>query len=138
MLEPSIFWSLAQAIITAPSFTQNTSTSSIPAALRASWPLRYPGTWHVDHVGVNAPGRPTTRVFLPFRRSGMFTFSGGKPKSSDTLGNALGTLTDMLKVADGLQERPLYAYYAPRAVPLSSTVSLVILFLWCLILIPDT
>mmetsp|Transcript_26634 Transcript_26634/g.57980 ORF Transcript_26634/g.57980 Transcript_26634/m.57980 type:complete len:210 (+) Transcript_26634:234-863(+) len=79
MLEPSIFWSLAQAVMTAPSFTQYTNTSSIPAALRASWPLRYPGTWHVDHVGVNAPGRPTTMVFLPFRRSGMFTFSGGKP-----------------------------------------------------------
>jgi hypothetical protein len=38
--DPSMPWPLAQACITAPSFTQNTSTSSIPAAFRASWPFR--------------------------------------------------------------------------------------------------
>jgi len=36
IIEPSIFWSFAQASITAKSFTQYTKTSSIPASLRAS------------------------------------------------------------------------------------------------------
>ena len=48
-----------QADITAPSLTQYTSTSSIPLALSSSCFSRYPGTWVLDHVGVNAPGSPT-------------------------------------------------------------------------------
>jgi hypothetical protein len=39
------------------SFTQNTRTSSIPAALRASCPPRKPGTWHVDQVGGERAGK---------------------------------------------------------------------------------
>jgi hypothetical protein len=73
MLDPAIFWSTAHALITAALSTQYTSTSSIPAALSLSCPARYPGTWHVDQVGVKAPGRPTTMVFLPARREVVFT-----------------------------------------------------------------
>lgn len=46
----------------------------MPAALSLSCPARYPGTWHVDQVGVKAPGRPTTMVFLPARREVVFTY----------------------------------------------------------------
>ena len=119
MLEPSIFWSAAQAFMTAPSFTQYTSTSSIPAALRASWPLRSPGTWHVDHVGVKAPGRLTRMVFLPFRRSGMFTFSGGKPWSTETLGKALPTAIAMLLALEdsGLASFRTHSFFVCAKIP---------------------
>jgi len=33
----------------------------------------------VDQVGVKAPGRPTTMVFLPARRVARLMDSGGKP-----------------------------------------------------------
>ena len=38
------------------------------------------GTWRVDHVGVNAPGKPMMITFFPAMRWLRFTFSGGKPK----------------------------------------------------------
>ena len=55
--------SFFHAVITAPSFTHTTYTMSMPASSRRpsiSAALR-PGTWHVDQVGVNAPGSVTCR-----------------------------------------------------------------------------
>jgi len=34
-------------------------------------------TWHVDQVGVNAPGSPTTMTFFPAMRLEISTPSGG-------------------------------------------------------------
>ena len=48
----------------------------------------------MDQVGVKAPGRPTTRVFLPARRSAMSTCGQSrprKPSSSLIAGNASPT-----------------------------------------------
>lgn len=97
MLDPAMPMSFAHASMTWPSFTQNTITSSIPACFNASCPARKPGTWHVDHVGVNAPGSPTTKVFLPASLVGMFTSVGGNgPFCRATSGNVSPTATILL------------------------------------------
>ena len=49
---PSAPWSFCHAVITAPSLTQKTITSSTPAALRAAWCSKYPGICTEDQVGV--------------------------------------------------------------------------------------
>merc|ERR1719149_219500 len=65
--EPASPWSFFQAVITAPSLTQTTYTLSIPAS--SSRPsisaFLSPGTWHVDQVGVKAPGSVTTITLRP-------------------------------------------------------------------------
>jgi len=56
-------------------------------------------------VGVKAPGRPTMIVFLPAVRATMSTFSGGKPKSTETAGILSPTafvMADERKARDAL------------------------------------
>ena len=43
-------------------------TAAVECAARTSAFLR-PGTWHVDQVGVKAPGRETSSTFLPLRKA---------------------------------------------------------------------
>merc|ERR1719433_2284520 len=85
-------WSSAQAVMTAPSFTQYTRTSETPLAFRSSSKARYPGTCVLDQVGVKTPGRPTSTTFLPLQNSATGKGSGGKPLSRLIAGMASPTL----------------------------------------------
>jgi hypothetical protein len=41
----------------------------------------------VDQVGVKAPGRPTSKIFLSFAKSAILYFLGGKPWCNSTDGS---------------------------------------------------
>ena len=64
--EPASPWFVFHASMTEASLTQTTNTLSIPASSRRPSISAFlsPGTWHVDQVGVKAPGSVTTRNLL--------------------------------------------------------------------------
>jgi hypothetical protein len=96
----------AHPIITAPSFTQYTMTSSTPASLRAPCCSRYSGTCSPDQHGVKAPGRPNRITLRPAQRSARLTLTMSlKPWSSSMLGILSPTATNAGGVAASRQRQ---------------------------------